>query len=124
VKKSGTPAVTLSDSKGLVDKFRPEAFASPKVQVVPGNNQVFVLINDKDENLGEYLKQGAKLNIGTLIDSKTALSYLLLGLATYDYPFGLDKYEGDTELPKEEDLLLRHKVFSLRNKKLKCTLGC
>jgi hypothetical protein len=48
---------------------------------------------------------------------------LLLGLATYDYPFGLDKYEGDTELPKEGELYLRHKVFSLRDKKLTCPLG-
>jgi hypothetical protein len=62
LKKSGTPVVTLAESKGIVDKFRPEAFASSKVQVVPGNDQVFVLINDKDENLGEYLKPGAKLN--------------------------------------------------------------
>jgi hypothetical protein len=63
-KPKGPPVLSLAESKGFVEKFRPEVFSSPKVRIIPGEDQVFVVINDKDENLGEYLKPHSKLNIG------------------------------------------------------------
>jgi hypothetical protein len=63
-KPKGTQVLSLVDSKGLVEKFRPEVFSSFKVRIIPAEGQVFVLVNDKDENLGELLKPHQKINIG------------------------------------------------------------
>jgi hypothetical protein len=38
------------------------------------------------------------------------MNFFFLGVLFNDYPFGLNRYEGDYELPTFEELLARHRV--------------
>jgi len=66
-KPQGASMLTLVEHKGLVDKFQPKCFTNSKFTIVPGEGQVFVIINDTDEHIADYIRPGAKLNIGNSI---------------------------------------------------------
>ena len=45
---------------------------------------------------------------------------LCLAFMSFDYPFGLDMFVGDTKMPKYEELLGRHQVLHQFNIPLTC----
>ena len=65
-KPTGPSMLTLVEQKGLVDKFQTKCYTNPKFTIIPGDAQVFVVINDSDEHLSDYFKTTARINIGTI----------------------------------------------------------
>jgi hypothetical protein len=74
-----------------------------------------VCINDEDENLKDYLKPGAKLDIGICFCLVIFFNLFTIVFQSFDYPFGLEMFEDDDHLPEYEELLKRHQVMLFRS---------